>query len=381
METSPAFFPSELLNKPGTPAWAALLAEARRASTVLVRNAGGSYADGEVFFQTAATHAASLAPETLPESALEVLTNLTEAHYRSWLEEHGQPAHPISDLHAAWLPTDEVLRAFRKKVFAWKRLRQLGPVCREKLVDAAADKTACLASYLVLLFPNASERPTALPDWVADAVADEAGYNHWLLVQQAFEEPIVSSRANRPWIRYVFFAGLVLTGIWVAYRYLAAPIPIEKVYASNFTPPESLMADLDSRTRDTLMPESCRFMFAVADEHYQAGEWEAAQEPLLLLAIDSTAVLCQSDAWFYLGILRLALDDPQTAIECFAKIENLDAFGEDLYWYQGLAFVKLAAQNPSKRDLARRAVERAVANSSRPERKQQAAEMLKDLSD
>jgi tetratricopeptide (TPR) repeat protein len=122
-------------------------------------------------------------------------------------------------------------------------------------------------------------------------------------------------------------------------------------------------------------------MFEVADEHYRAGNMEAAQEPLLLLAIDSTAVLCHSDAWFCLGVVRLVLDDPQTAIECFAKIENLDAFGEDLYWYQGLAFVKLATQDPSKRDLAQRAVERAVANSSRPERKQQAAEMLKDLSE
>jgi tetratricopeptide (TPR) repeat protein len=129
-----------------------------------------------------------------------------------------------------------------------------------------------------------------------------------------------------------------------------------------------------------VLPE-CQIMFETADKQYRAGNYELAQEPLLMLVIDSTKTPCQSDAWFYLGLVRLTMDDPQTAIECFAKIENLEAFGEDLYWYQSLAFVRLAVSDPSRRDLARRAVERALANSSKPERKQKAAEMLKDLSD
>ncbi|MCB9305774.1 MAG: hypothetical protein H6565_04195 [Lewinellaceae bacterium] len=57
--------------------------------------------------------------------------------------------------------------------------------------------------------------------------------------------------------------------------------------------------------------------------------------------------------------MALGQDQPALALECFAKIEDLEHFGEDIYWYQALAIVKLAEINPLLKEKARRAVERA----------------------
>ncbi|MCC6413246.1 MAG: hypothetical protein IT270_16405 [Saprospiraceae bacterium] len=381
MSYEPTIYPAQVLSQPGTGAWLEMISVARPMIVATIRNAGGSSADGEVFFQTAIAQSPELPLENAPEDAIEFLTALASTHYQSWLVEHGQEMPADAVTNPEWLPNDEVMRAFRKKVFAWKRLRQLGPLCREKLINNTSDKATCLKSYLGLLFPNASERLAELPLWAHDALFDESGYNNWLICQNTGEAAITPSLSNKRWIRVTFFIALLVTGAWYLYQYFNASVPAEKVFANNFTPPESLVADMHLRYGDSMVGPECQAMFALADEQYRAGNMEMAQEPLLMLAIDSTTTACHSDAWYYLGIVRLTMDDPQTAIECFAKIENLEKFGEDLYWYQGLAFVRLAVGDPSRRDLARRAVERTLANSSNPERKQQAAEMLKDLSE
>lgn len=381
MSSEPTYFAAKVLSEPGTGEWLELIASARPRVITTIKNAGGSSADGEVFFQTAVAQSSELPFESVPDEAVELLNKLAAAHYQSWLVEHGQEMPTDADLQPDWVPNNDSLLAFRKKVFAWKRLRQLGPICREKLIDNAKDKASCHTSYLTLLFPNPTERPADLPQWVQDALMDESGYNHFLLSQSTGEDFIVPSTSNKRWIRVTFFIALLFTGAWYVYKYFNTPVSTEKVFATNFTPPESLIADMQLRYGDSMVGPECQVMFALADEQYRAGNFELAQEPLLMLAIDSTKTPCHSDAWFYLGLVRLSMDDPQTAVDCFAKIENLEAFGEDLYWYQGLAYVRLAVSDPSRRDLARRAVERALANSNKPERKQQAAEMLKDLSD
>lgn len=381
MSSEPTYFIAKVLSQPGSEVWLDLIAAARPVVIATIRHAGGSSADGEVFLQAAVAQSSELGLEDMPGDAVELLNTLAAAHYQSWLLEHGREMSADAEPQPDWIPNNETLTAFRKKMFTWKRLRQLGPICREKLVDNTPDKASCQSALLNLLFPNASERPADLPQWAQDALMDASGYNHWLLSQSTGEDFITPSSSNKRWIRVAFFIALLFIGAWYAYKYFNAPISTETVFATNFSPPKSLVADMQSRYPDGMVLPECQIMFETADEQYRASNFEMAQEPLLMLVIDSTKTLCQSDAWFYLGIIRLAMDDPQTAIDCFAKIENLEAFGEDLYWYQGLAFVRLAVDDPSRRDLARRAVERALANSSQPERKQQAAEMLKDLSD
>jgi len=90
--------------------------------------------------------------------------------------------------------------------------------------------------------------------------------------------------------------------------------------------------------------------------------------------------VCQSDALYYIGIIALEQEEPELTLECFSKIEDLEHFGDDIYWYQALAFVKLAEKNPLLRDKAVRAVERARSNAQDSLRRAQAEKMLKHLS-
>jgi hypothetical protein len=46
-----------------------------------------------------------------------------------------------------------------------------------------------------------------------------------------------------------------------------------------------------------------------------------------------------------------------------------------------LAYVKMAAIDPEQKDIARRAVERALSNTEVPERRVQAEKMLKELTE
>jgi hypothetical protein len=75
------------------------------------------------------------------------------------------------------------------------------------------------------------------------------------------------------------------------------------------------------------------------------------------------------------------LDDPQTALECFAKIDNLEQYGEDVYWYQALCFVKLTEDNPKLRPKAARAVQRFINQTQHAERREQAEKLLDNLSE
>jgi hypothetical protein len=82
-----------------------------------------------------------------------------------------------------------------------------------------------------------------------------------------------------------------------------------------------------------------------------------------------------------MAIAGLQPANPELSLECLSKISDIERYGEDLYWYQALAFVKIAAERPGKRNLARKAVERARSNTIIPERKAQAEKMLSELGD
>lgn len=75
------------------------------------------------------------------------------------------------------------------------------------------------------------------------------------------------------------------------------------------------------------------------------------------------------------------MNDPALTIECLSNIEDLSRYGEDIYWYQALAFVKLAAENPLMQEKAVRAMDRVISNTELPERREQAQKMLQQLND
>jgi len=312
---------------------------------------GGSGAAGSVFFQTALVEAAQQvkAVEVPAEmSFFSYLKILAEAHFSDWMAERGQSVPDVeSDPEAPEisfeLPPSEALRETRQKITAWRKGEQTdaeGYMLWQKLRDIDRKATG------------------------------------------AAEDAPKSNLARNLLILFV-----LLTLGYMAYVWFSRAKTPAEVYQDNFNPPESLVADLalrygPARGNDsvTARPNACEFLIREADEFYKVKDYESAQGVLFEILSDSLAV-CQSDALFYIGVIALAQEDAGLALECFAKIEDLEHFGEDIYWYQALAFVKLAEKNPLLRDKAARAVERTRSHTRDSLRREYADKMLEHLAD
>ena len=230
------------------------------------------------------------------------------------------------------------------------------------------------------------------PEKAAAAVQNTEG--------MVLEEPTTSERTGilpneiapvkkrGPWLAIILCLAALLIGVGV-YRRFAKPKPDFQTY---FTPPKSLLADFEARSagggtvenavRDASSP--CARLVAQADEAYLVGDYDEAQEPLLLIVLDengqeTTGGGCASDGYFYLGLLRMRLGDPQTAIQCFTKVEDIDRYGEDIQWFMTLAFVQLAEQQPDVREQAARALNRILKSAQPADRKDMATSMLQKL--
>jgi hypothetical protein len=323
----------------------ALYNEFRQPVARAVEAAGGNYADGNLFFRTALLHSAQLSQEGLYPSDAPVfffLKNLAIAHYHDWLREKGQepPRRPVPVAEELpvlqQLPEGHELRSFRESL-------QSLPADNSPL---ARLKTACDEIERRL---SASQIPT--------------------------------SGENKA-IKYAFFALLFATALYATLAWVFRDLTPEEVYKSNFQPPASILADMAARyTGDSTVlarPETCAIAFSRADAHYQKGDWRAAANALVEM-MDVSLAVCQSDALFYLAIIGLQWDRPDLTLDCISKIEDLERFGEDIYWYMALAYVKIAANDPSQKSVARRAVQRALSNTEVPERREQAQTMLDEL--
>ena len=330
---------------------ASIYAEFQKPVVRAVSALGGSGAAGNVFFQTALIEAARQTRQVeLPAEMpfFSYLKTLAQAHFSDWMAERGQPVPDIAtDPEAPEisfpLPSSEVLRETRQKITAWRKGEQ---------TDAE--------DYLLWQKMRDIERKTT-------GAAEDA------------------PKSNFARNLLIFF--VLLTMGYMAYVWFARSKTPAEVYHDNFVPPESLMADLSlrygpARGNDsvTARPSACEFLLREADEFYKVKDYESAQEVLFEILSDSL-VVCQSDALFYIGVIALAQENPELALECFAKIEDLEHFGEDIYWYQALAFVKLAEKNPLLRDKAARAVERTYSHTQDSLRREQAEKMLKHLAD
>lgn len=330
---------------------ASIYAEFQKTIVRAVSALGGSGAAGNVFFQTALIEAARQAKQVeLPAEMpfLSYLKALAQAHFSDWMAERGQSVpdvatDPEAPEFSFPLPSSEALRETRQKITAWRKSEQ---------TDAE--------DYLLWQKLRDIERKTT-------GAAEDAPKSNFT--------------------RNLLIAFVLLTVGYMAYVWFARSKTPAEVYHDNFVPPESLMADLSlrygpARGNDsvTTHPSACEFLLREADEFYKVKDYESAQEVLFEILSDSLAV-CQSDALFYIGIIALAQENPELALECFAKIEDLEHFGEDIYWYQALAFVKLAEKNPLLRDKAARAVERTRSHTQDSLRREQADKMLEHLAD
>ncbi len=329
----------------------AIYASFRPALVREIASFGGSDATGKVFFRIAVLEAARLAQaeKLVPdEPVYDQIKALALAHYSDWLAEKDQPVpgipeEPTEGKPTLDLPDSHALRSTRQKIDFWKK----------------------------------SEH------------TDDPAYGVWETIRgierKLSGEQAIPPQSNLARNLLIFF--LLLTLGYAVYQYFTRSKTPAEVYRENFTPPKSLMDDLASRygaergnDSVTARPNACEYLLRQADEFYKNKDLEAAQESLFEILDDSLSV-CHSDALFYIGVIALMQEKPGLALECFSKIEDLEHFGEDIYWYQALAMVQLAKGNPLLESKARRAVERARSNARDSLRRDQAERILKQLSD
>jgi hypothetical protein len=374
-----------------------------------VEAAGGSRADGSTFFRVALIHASTLARDGQPAPAIDIfpwLKTLAIRHFQDWAAEKNlelPEVAPVSEADAASLlalPSAEARLECRQRIRAKRQFSRLESGCR-KTIQAWAQAAAsgmpdagqrsittanCLDKYRKSLGEPADTWTKQLPAWVVSALTD-AHFQQALAAADAVEGRLSmgqssGERRESKVTRNVMMALILLVAGYGMWEYFSVSTTPKEVYAENFKPPTSIMADRAARfARDTapvLRVEACEQLFETADASYQRQEYRETATVLYSMIGDDLED-CHSEALFYLGIVGLQLDEPELTVQCLAKIPDLDRFGEDLYWYQALAFVKIAVQNPARRDIARRAVERARSNTEVPERRAQAEKMLEQL--
>ena len=392
----------------------AVYEEFRTPTVRAVASLGGSDADGGIFFRAAVVECARQARAgELPEEEpfFLHLQALAIAHFRDWQAERREKAGIVAseaddsaatDSLSSTIPTSAMLRQTRRSIYSWRHFEQLTPHCQHEVLDSLDDQATedaplsaspCRDQYIAQLQLTSPDGP-GLPDWAIHALRDSEGYHFWQETQSlerkiANREPFVTKPlpAYNHWFpRLLIGLGISLL-LYSGYNYFFGAAASRAAYKDNFQPPASILADLKTRqATDTMSieglparPIACEEMLRQADASYLEKDYTSAAQVLYRITEDESLAPCHSDALFYLGIVGLQLGDPSTTLQCFAKIDNLDRFGEDIYWYQALAFVKLSEKQPELRDRAARAVERAIAATQNPERRAQAEEMLKRI--
>ncbi len=376
-----------------------------------VESAGGSYADGNTFFRVALIQTARIVHSgNYPDDApiYLYLKNLAITQYRDWLSEKGQELPALRDLTEEEilvqniLPNKAALLEMRQQIRAKRVFTKLSIDDQRQILTLAnalavaqpeaqpieiSPYSASIERYKNLLEERRTAWEKPLPDWVVTPLTDTHFHQTWTgceaLERRLYSSQIPESNENKS-IRTAFIILVMLTVGYAAFTWFFRDRSPAEVYDNNFKPPASILVDMEARyAKDSIpptRPEACTIAFNEADAHYKKHEWREAVTRLATMLGDSLSI-CQSDALFYLAIVGLQMDKPELTIECIAKIEDLDRFGEDIYWYMALAYVKMAAQDPAEKDIARRAVERALSNTEIPERREQAEKMLEELSE
>jgi hypothetical protein len=327
-------------------------------------------ADPAQVFQASALHLARLDRQGLLPAGMQpeaMFDTLATAYRASW-QDDGEPEamEPLwpdeADMDPDWLGAAELAQT-RQHISAWQTALIADPAFVPDDPDEQVDFNLWQQLRQITDVP-ASVEPAELP-------------------LPELPEPPVRPETSRFWPRA--FAGfLLLTAGYIVYYFAAGRTNTADVFKDNFATPSGLLADLDKRypAGDTSGARAnCGELLRQADEFYQKEHYEAALRVLEAIVFDTVAARCHADAHFYLGVICLKLEKPGDALQNLAKIDNLEAYGEDLYWYQALAFVQLAQYRPDMRPVALRAVERARSNTTNAERRAQTEEMLQKLAD
>ena len=376
-----------------------IFTEIRPSISKAVQSIGGSSADGNVFFQAALIDLAHLMRNNNVPENIEIkdaLTTLAKQHYISWNNRNTDAPPP--DPEAApnepeWLPNESEFKNTRQHIYVWKSLNKLSSGCKATLLETPVEEeTTCKTELAIALHPPKSNTPpdTTLPDYAQAALNRKTDYSIWTTIRK-YEENIEQGlsidgkapKTDTTIAKYAFITALFMTLGYAIFNYFNSPKPAEEIFKQNFEPPQSLLADMNKRfendTSGIVKPERCTEIFAQADQFYSQKNYAAARDLILEIPDNESLETCRSDAFFALGIISLKREDPGDALQFLAKIENIEAYGEDLYWYQALAFVQLAKRSTNYRAVARGAMERFLENTRNDERRKQGETMLNEL--
>lgn len=371
---------------------------------------GADASDGGVFFQAALVDTAELIrSDTLPEGMpmYEALEEMTIAHFNAWLhDENAKNITPLEQevdgdeleqLNAAepevsnhWVPSSEHLAETRKHLYTWKKMGELRPSCTTELLRSGGESDSiCRAELATALGQPSTD--TSLPSWAQTALNRQTDHQIWSKIRQ-YEQNLDKGltidgqeppKKDNAIARYAFVFLLFATVGYILYAWINAPKPAGEIFKENFEPPQSLLADINRRfendTSGIVRPEQCTELLQQADAFYAAKNYSGTKDILFQILDQEALGACHSDACFGLGLVFLKQNEPTDALQYFSKIDNVEAYGEDLYWYQALSFVQIAKMNANARPLALRAVERFLDNTNNEERKKQAEKMLLEL--
>ncbi len=408
------------MQSPGSEAFQAAYKHFRLHITRTIVAAGGSQADGAVFYRVAFMHLARLVREeavTEENVSPGYLEALAVYHFQQWSterqSEHSTEA-PVAEMNPQGefnLPASAAMRDIRMSIWARRQFFRLSKEYRYRIQELADDASrpsaerrfateadavaegygSALTAYKNLLKDYQPYWMEVLPAWAVTALTDAHFVQVWdrtqLFEQQRNTAADAAPKTNQFW-RNAFVVLGIITFLALILQWYFRPKTNEEVYKDNYQAPASLVADLAKRQAQSpdndslgLRTEICQQAFADADEAYQSKDYRIAAAALADVLADSVNLACHSDAYFYLAIIGLEMDEPGLTIECLSNIEDLARYGEDIYWYQALAFVKMATQNPLMQEKAERAVTRVISNTEIPERREQAEKMLRQLND
>lgn len=332
-------------------------------NTIVVQ--GGTPADGRIFFKTALFDLLNIGQHQFcPDDELfkALLPALATAQYESWKTERG--VEVLSAKKTTWppeaesfIPTAEALAQTRTKLYAFKH-------------------------------------PTLHTDqdWAQAAAADTDGKALWDVFEsvERQNDPVMAPPpAAKPRSKVIdlILYGL-LAAVAIAWFFMnRGKREAQTVFDENFTVPKSIIADLEKRPNATMIEDSsntrdaCMETLVEADKSWQTGAYQDAAAYLFFLAEEEPNMpsVCRSDACFYLGLYFLKQNKPNEALYFISRVENLEAYGDDMVWYQALIYVKFAATQSDMKEKARRALERVESNTTDEARKKQAQAMLSKL--
>jgi len=357
--------------------------------------AGCPPVEGGVYFRTALIEAAGLmANDQMPPQVpfLIWLKGLAKGHFYDRQQERNRDMDaPVDEagLEASDIPIPEAAARLehRQKMFVWSKLSAMTAFCIDELAGIPlqdAPVTDCKDAFMDRL----RLQDQVIPPWVNSALVDIAGWELYQTTDSVerltdFTEPVKEKSNTIIWWLWI---GLFLFAMTILLYYtFFTTTKAKDAFEGNFEPPKSLLSDIrerygPARGNDSIgaRPAACDQLLETADRAYVRKAYEEAKDALLLIVIEDESV-CASDAWLYLAVISLEEKDPITALESLSKIQDLEYFGEDIYWYQALAFVQLAAESSTMNSKAKGALNRFLDTSRDEARRARALEMMEAI--